>query len=102
MNQVPQPSDLELQFAAGAGYSEPGKESQFAAVYDNPIASPTTREHFGIDTNSNHVQATYDNPKNAMEVNGALPPGPTAATPGASGKLSLIVDLTLVPWASTR
>ena len=70
---MPRPN--ELPFAVGAEYSEPNSQGDYAAIYDNPIASPTTREQL-IDFNDNSAnyldlcsdqkkpEGIYDNPMN--------------------------------------
>ncbi len=56
----PRPDVLPL--VAGTDYSEINNRDDFTAIYDNPMASPTTREQLLIDINDNSPQ--YQVPKN--------------------------------------
>ena len=67
------PSNIPV--VAGAEYDKIQQPGNFAAVYDNPMASPTTRDAMLIDFNDNSPEyqtvqegrdPTYDNPKDLL------------------------------------
>eukprot|EP00112_Aurelia_sp_Birch-Aquarium-sp1_P004083 Seg1464.8 transcript_id=Seg1464.8/GoldUCD/mRNA.D3Y31 product="SHC-transforming protein 1" protein_id=Seg1464.8/GoldUCD/D3Y31 len=68
-----------LPVVAGANYDEiPGQKDDFAAIYDNPMASPTTKEQMLMDFNENSPE--YQSIPGTQESIYAVPRDTKAAT----------------------